>query len=260
YARRPRPVSRGERVAFAVDPSVRRAVEALARQQVLTPFMVLLTAFGMLMGRYAGATDVLVGTPVANRFGIELEPLIGFFVNTLALGVRIRGSVLEVLAEVKQFVLEAFARQAVPFERLVDAMVRERDLSRPPLVQVMFAMQSVPGVLKSASGLELEMLDVEFGTAKFDVTLTMHEDGEGWRGVLEYDADLFKRTTIERMADHFVRLLDAMLLAPPHLAAADLSIVGEAERALIVRDWNQTNVRYPRSNTVPELFDQVVSR
>ena len=177
----------------------------LSRRQGSTLFMTLLAAFSALLERYTRQEDLTVGTPIAGRTRAETEALIGLFVNTLALRVDLSGgpSFLELLGRVRETALAAYAHQELPFERLVEELSPERDLSRPPLVQALLAVQNVPANVLSLPGLELQVLPLGTGTAKFELTFTFTETGTDLTGAIEYSRDLFEATTIERMAGHF---------------------------------------------------------
>src|SRR5262249_33878342 len=162
-----------------------------------------------LLGRLAGQDDLVVGSAVANRTRRELEGLIGFFVNTLALRASLAGdpSFGGLLARVREAALAAYAHQDLPFERLVEEVAPERPLARSPLFQVMFALQNAPMGALALPGLDLAILPVDVGIAKFDLTLVLSQGPEGFSGTLEHDRDLFDPATVKRFAGHLIRLL-----------------------------------------------------
>jgi len=188
-------------------------IKALAQRQRVTVFMVLLTAFKVLLYRYSGQSDITVGTPIANRQRAELEPLIGFFVNTLALRTRINpgDSVLDLLQQVRRLTLEAYAHQDVPFEQVVEALQPERSLAHAPLFQVMLVLQTAPVPPLELPDVDLTLLQTDISTAKFDLTLELEDAGQSLVGHWLYNTDLFEATTIERMAAHFESLLAAVV-------------------------------------------------
>jgi amino acid adenylation domain-containing protein len=257
--RRTVPCPRGGRVSFAVPAPTRRAVEDFAHAEGATPFMVLLASFGMLLARYTGQNDLLIGSPVANRPRIELEPLIGFFANTLPLRVRVAGTVRDVVARVRQLVVGAFAHQSVPFESVVEALVPERDLTTPPLIQATFALHGELPAIPSLAGLSLEWIDIEFATAKFELSLNVHEEAGEWSAVLEYNNDLFDPRTVRSMTEHFSALLES-LVGMPDCQAEEIPILTPADRRCILDDWNNTAVPYPRSAAISTLFEEVARR
>ncbi len=212
---RPRPATqtyRGSILAFKLDAATTQQLQQLSRDTGATLFMTLLAGFAALLARYGRADDVVIGTPIANRNRSELEPLIGFFVNTLALRVRLERStsVAELIRQVRQTCLEAYAHQDVPFERLVEILQPRRNLSHAPLFQVMFALQNAEAGGLELPGLELASLPQESVSAKFDLTVSVQATADGMSGLAEYNTDLFDATTIERMIGHFTEMLRAM--------------------------------------------------
>ncbi|MFP2903365.1 condensation domain-containing protein, partial [Corallococcus sp. 4LFB] len=176
--------------------------------------MVMLAAWQVLLARYSGQADVSVGTPIAGRNRTELEGLIGFFVNTLVLRTKLEGrqSFRQVLRQVKETTLGAYAHQEVPFEKLVEELKPERDLSRTPLFQVMFTLRNAASGSGEAlpGGLVLRPVETEGTTAKFDLTLAMTETGRGFSATLEYNTDLYDAETAQRMLSHFGMLLEGI--------------------------------------------------
>jgi len=233
---------RGALVEIGLDPGLRRALEELARDEQGTLFMVLLAAFASLLGRYAGQRDLAVGSPIAGRQELASEQLIGLFVNTLVLRLDATGepTFRRLVQRVRRTTLEAYAHQQMPFEKLVEALVPSRDLAVPPLIQVLFTLQNAPGVPATAGELELSLEPLATGSAKLDLHLALAAapDG-GLRGVLEYDRDLFDRSTIERLGRHFLALLEAAVRDPDR-DAWRLPISDAAERHLLLAEWGGT--------------------
>ena len=255
---RPRAQSfRGGSVRFTIDAETSQALNQLARDCSATLFMVLLTALGILLSRHAGQTDLVIGTPIANRWRPELEPLIGFFVNTLALRLDLSGDpgLHQLLARVRQLTLDAYANQDLPFERLVDELQTERDLSRNPLFQVMFALQNAPIDDLNLPGLAVEVLDFERSSAQFDLVLDVWERPEGLLGVLEFSTDLFDRDRIERMLEQFRTLL-AGIAADPQRPVSALPLLPEAERRLLLDGFNCNRANFPIDRTLHALFEE----
>ncbi|MET0396107.1 MAG: amino acid adenylation domain-containing protein, partial [Longimicrobiaceae bacterium] len=260
-ADRPRPPVPGFRAAtlpLALDAEVLAALRALSRREGATLFMTLLAAWQLLLARYAGTDDVVVGTPVAGRTRAELEGLIGFFVNTLALRTDLSGDPTfpELLHRVREATLDAYAHQDVPFERLVEALQPERDLSRNPVFQVFFVLQGEPPRAVDAGGLRMEPEEVEGTAAKFDLTLALEERGGGLAGVIEYAAELFDAATIARMAGHFGVLLRAIAADPARRVSA-LPLLGFAERAHLAAGGNPSPERFPAAGTLHGRFGAV---
>ncbi|MBV9109696.1 MAG: amino acid adenylation domain-containing protein, partial [Gemmatimonadetes bacterium] len=222
-------------------------LNALARGENASLYMVLLGAFQVLLARYAGTDDVVVGSPIAGRTTDELEGLIGFFVNTLALRTRLDGdpSFRDVVARVRDTTLAAYERQDLPFEKLVEALHPERTLSHAPVFQVMFTMaNAMDGGDLELAGLKVEDLAQDTGAAKFDLTLHFGEvGGELWAN-LGYSTELFERDTALRMLGHLERLLDAVTRDPAAPVSA-LEMMGHEERAEAVEGWNATDADLP---------------
>ncbi|HEU0053517.1 MAG TPA: amino acid adenylation domain-containing protein, partial [Longimicrobium sp.] len=232
---RPRPATqshRGEVLSFEVPPSLTRRARALARNEGATPFMVLLAVFDLALHRMSGEDDLVVGAPVAGRARPEVEGLIGFFVNTMALRVNVSGdpSFRALLGRVREATLEAYAHQDLPFDRVVEELHPERSLGRNPVFQVAFALQNVPRAPLRLEGVTLALEEIDSGTAKFDLFLELEEADDRLRARLEYATDLWEEAGAARIAALFLRLLDAATAAPD----ASLSTLGaltEEERA-----------------------------
>jgi amino acid adenylation domain-containing protein/non-ribosomal peptide synthase protein (TIGR01720 family) len=253
----------GAALPLGLPAATRTAVESLATAEGATPFMVLLAAWAAVLARYGAADEVCIGTPVAGRPRAELEPLIGCFVNTLALRCPGGGAMpfRAHVRAVKALALDAFAHQDLPFEKLVDALDLERTLSHAPLFQVMFVLQNTPRATLDLPGLTLEPRAFDTGTAKFDLTLALAEDDAtgGYAGSLEYATDLFTADTARRMADHVVTLLTAAVAAPD-TPVARLPLLPDAERTLVLDTWNATARPWPRHATLPDLLAEAAAR
>ncbi|MFC5743664.1 condensation domain-containing protein, partial [Dyella tabacisoli] len=239
---RPRPsllTHNGAMLPFAVPAALVSDLQALGRQTQSTLFMTLSAAFNVLLARYSGQSDICIGTPIANRNRTEIEPLIGFFVNTLVLRTEVNLSLgfTELLKQVRTNTLDAYAHQDVPFEQLVEALQPERHASYTPLFQVMLVLQNAPMDELALPGLAMKLLDSEGATAKFDITLNLTEAQDGLQGGFEYSTDLFEASTIERMAGHFMNLLQA-IVADPGRAVGELPMLGEAEREQLLYAFN----------------------
>ena len=233
-ADRPRPPVqryRGGRLPAALPAGLAADLEGMARRQGVTLFMLLLAALDALLYRLSGQADLVVGTPVANRNRAEIEGLIGFFVNTLALRADLSGPprFADLLEQVRRTALEAYGHQELPFEKLVEALQPERNLAHAPLFQVLLVLQSAPPEPLRLAGLDVEALGVDVGTAKFDLTLDLVSGPDGLAGAWEYDRDLFDRATAGRLAGWFERLL-AATVARPEAPVSELSLLSAAER------------------------------
>jgi amino acid adenylation domain-containing protein len=261
---RPRPPAqsfRGAVLPMSLPPGLADRVADLGRRSGVTPFMALLAAFSALLARVSGQDDLAVGAPIANRNRAEIEGLIGFFVNTLALRVAVADDPVfaDLLARVRDATLEAYAHQDLPFERLVEELAPQRDHSRPPLVQAVFALQNAPLGPLELPGVTLEAVPVDTGTAKFDLTLALSEEGGGLAGGIEYATDLFDEATVRRLWDRFERLLAGAVDAPER-RTSDLPLLDAAELHQILSAWSGAEVSPAGGIPVVRLFEDQVLR
>ncbi|POH42377.1 non-ribosomal peptide synthetase [Pseudomonas fluorescens] len=248
---------RGARLAFELTPELTQGLKALAQQQGVTLFMLLLASFQTLLHRYSGQEEIRVGVPIANRNRSETERLIGFFVNTQVLKADVHGqmSVEQLLQHVRQRALQAQAHQDLPFEQLVEALQPERSLSHNPLFQVMFNHQTDVGqaqVQHQLPGLRVEGLDWDSKTAHFDLDLDIQESTEGIWATLGYAQDLFEASTVQRMARHWQNLLQGMV-ANPRQQLSQLSLLDATEQQQILQLWNRTESGFSAERLVHEL-------
>ncbi len=259
-ADQPRPVVQSFAGGVASRPLPRPLSEALKRlsqAEGSTLFMTLLAAFKVLLHRYTRQANIVVGSPIACRNQLETEGLIGFFVNTLALHTNLSGqpTFRETLARVKQGTLDGIAHQDLPFERLVEELQPSRSLGYTPLVQVVFMFQTEPAKKLRLPGLTISPLPLETGTSKFDLTLAVEEQPDGLLATVEYSTDLFEPPTIDRMLGHFQTLLEA-IVADPSQRIGELPLLTSTERHQVLVAWNDTRTDYPRSKTIPQLFEE----
>src|SRR5579864_6698867 len=251
-ADRPRPAVQGERggaVPIALPVRLGEALAKLARQEGATLFMVLLAGFEMLLSRYGGQRDLLVGSPIANRNRLETEGLIGFFVNTLVLRADLRGGPpapggLDIVARVRDTALAAYAHQDLPFEKLVEELAPARDLARSPLFQVMFSLENTPRTALELPGLEWSPVALRAPHARFDLALSLAETASGIEGEAELSLDLFDMPTIQRLAGHFANLL-AGLARHPASPWDELPLLAEQELHQLGREWNDVAAAVP---------------
>jgi len=248
---------RGARQSLLLSETLTRALEALSRREGVTLFMTLLAGFQTLLYRYSGQEDIAVGTPIANRNRAETEELIGFFVNTLVLRCDLSGnpSVRELLQRVREVALGGYAHQDVPFEKLVEELQPERNLSHSPLFQVMFGLQNAAAGALELEGLSLSPLEIESGVTKFDLVLNLQETEQGLQGSLEYSTDLFDVGSVEQLLSHYQKLLAGMV-ADPEARLLDLPLLTAAEREQLLVEWNETGTAFPGEATLPELFEE----
>ncbi|MCY1023457.1 non-ribosomal peptide synthetase [Pyxidicoccus sp. MSG2] len=260
---RPRPATqsyRGATHSFEVPPAITAGLRAMGLRSGGTLFMPLAAALNVLLARYSGQRDVCIGTAIANRTRGEIEPLIGFFVNTLVLRTRMEDdpSFLELVEQVRRTALEAYAHQDLPFEQLVDVLAPERHLSHTPLFQVMLGLQNAPMGQLALSNLVLELDEAHSKTAKFDLTFFFTEAGERLQSIIEYSTDLFDSSTIERMARHFLVLVEAAV-ARPQTPISRLPLLDGAERGALLAACNEAS-HYEVEGTLHGLFEAQAAR
>jgi amino acid adenylation domain-containing protein len=250
---------RGALHTFSLPAELSRRIRALALREGATPFMVLLAGFKALLARLTGQRDIVVGTPIANRTQLELEGLIGFFVNTLALRIKLDGdlSFRDLIARVRETTLAAFAHQDLPFERLVEDLQPQRNLSHHPVFQIMFAMNTFEPLQSTAAASDADdYRETGVGTAKFDFSLMMSEVGGRLRGVIEYATDLFDAATIERAVRCFLQLLEGAV-DDPECRLSRLPLLAPDERIAILKlSAGASASRSADEQTVVQLFDR----
>jgi len=256
---RPRPpvqTYQGATVPVELSVQLLERLQALGRSEGATLYMTLLGAFQLLLSKYSGSEDVVVGSPIAGRTRKEVEALIGFFVNTLVLRTGLSGdpSFREVLRRAREATLGAYEHQEVPFERLVAELQPERSLGHTPLFQVIFTLQTAGGGIDALPGLEVSPVEAERVSAKFDLSLELTPSSRGLRGGLTYPTDLFDRGTVDRMLGHLSRVLE-QVAADADVRLSQLELLGEAERALVLNGWSQPAAEYPADRCVHALFE-----
>lgn len=261
---RPRPPVQTYRGTFqSVEPSPELfdAIKKLSRTQNATPFMVFMAAFQALLHRYTGQTDFAIGTPIANRHYLASEHLIGTLVNTLVLRVDLSGNPTfsQLLQTVRHTALEAYAHQDLPFEKLILETNPERNLSYAPLFQVMLDYINVPVPKRAFAGLTWELIDIDRRGAQFDMTLAILDTRETRRISIEYNTDLFDDATIARFLAHYQILL-AGIVANPDTPISQLPILPLQERNTLLTEWNATQMVYPKSALVHQLFEAQATR
>ncbi|MFL6332077.1 MAG: amino acid adenylation domain-containing protein, partial [Pyrinomonadaceae bacterium] len=261
---RPRPAAqsyRGSTATLALSKELSESLKSLSRREGVTLFMTLLAAFDLLLSRYTGQEDIVVGSDIANRNRGETEGLLGFFINQLVLRTDLSGdpTFRELLARVRQVSLDAYAHQDVPFEKLVEALQPERHLSRSPLFQTKLLLQNTPRAELRLPGLALRPLSVESKTSRIDLTLSMQEMGEQLTGLLEYSTELFDAATVERMLGHYVNLLEAAV-AGPGQRVSELPVMSESERSRLLVAWSGAREEVAPAACVHQLFECQVAR
>jgi len=261
---RPRPpvqTFRGSNEFLEYNTVLTQKLRDLSQQSDVTMFMTLLAAFVVLLSRYSGQEDIVIGSGIANRNRREIEPLIGFFVNTLVLRFDLSGNPTfkELLDRVRQVTLEAHVHQDMPFELLIDKLQPERNMSHNPLFQVAFLLQNVPIRKLELPGLTIIPMQVEKFSSRFDLFLPMWEAETGLKGELEYNTNLFDKATITRMIEHFRILLEG-IAANPEQHIAELPLLTETERKQLLVEWNDTQVEYPFDKCLHQLIEDQVER
>ncbi|MCA2929243.1 MAG: non-ribosomal peptide synthase/polyketide synthase [Microcystis sp. M018S1] len=261
---RPRPPEQrfeGDRINGILSPELSQGLNRLSREKGVTLFMTLLTAFKVLLYRYTGQEDILVGTPIANRTRSELAGLIGFFVNTLVLRTDLAGnpSFSEALKQVRKTATDAYDHQDLPFEMLVEALQPERNMSYTPLFQVMFGLDNEVLNEMDLEGIKATPQPLEFKKAKFDLSLFIQVKEAGLTAHWEYNTDLFNGETIERMNGHFLALIEG-IIANPSERISQLPLLTKSEQQQLLIDWNNTEVDYPVDKCIHQLFEEQVER
>ncbi|GCE09110.1 hypothetical protein KDAU_64390 [Dictyobacter aurantiacus] len=251
----------GTRYPFTISTDQVQKVRTLSHHEHVTTYMILLAVYQVLLARYSGQTDLVVGTPIAGRTRVELEEMLGFLVNTLALRVSLAAnpSFAHLLQQVREVALQAYAHQDVPFEQVVQALQPERTLSHSPIFQVMFSLQNTPALTLSFPALTCEIQPLVSRVAQFDLTMDLVEIEGRIEGEIEYNTDLFREETIARLVTHYLHLL-AQLVDDPTQAVFRVSLLTAQERQLQLVTWNQTAAPFPQDRCLHELFEEQVQK
>ena len=261
YFRPSKITNRGSSFTFSLSNRLTALLTELARKEGATVFMTLLAGFKTFLSRYTRIEDVSVGSFIANRSHLEVEEIIGFFVNTLVMRTDLSGnpSFRELLHRVRETTLEAYEYQEVPFERLLEELNPERSLAHTPLFQVSFLLQNAPRPSVALPNLTLTFLDIERRRSHYDLSLMVWERTEGIRMTANYRTDLFDRSTIVRMMQHFENLLEG-IVANPNQRLAELPLSSEAERHQLLVEWNDTRVDFDEGVSLHQLFEAQVEK
>jgi len=251
----------GDSVPVGLSGDLLTAIKRLCQQERLTPFMVFVTALQALLHRYTDQTDCILLSTASGRNQQHTEPLIGLFVNTLALRTNLAGTSTfrELLQQVKKTTLEAYNHQEIPFAKLVAELNPQRSINRQPFSQIMVNMHNMPHTEDMAPGLRIEELAIDDGLAQFDIILKITERKGHFAGSIIYNTDLFDREAIARMAGHFTTLL-AGAVAKPDTLLANLPLLTEAERQTLLFSWSGRTAEYPREKSLVRLFEEQVDR
>ncbi|KAF9304520.1 hypothetical protein BG003_001684, partial [Podila horticola] len=261
---RPRPPLqsfKGDHAPVFLDTQLTNALRQLGQKHGVTLFMTILSAWSVVLSRLSGQDDIVIGTPSANRGRQEIEPLIGFFVNTLAMRVDLSGEprTSELLDRVRCSALAAYANQDLPFEQVIEIVQPPRRMSHAPLFQVMFAWENNDEGGWDLPEVQISPCDMDLDTAKFDLTLALGESGEGIVGSLEYATSLFDRSTIERHIGYLQAMLQNMV-SDNDQSITTVNMLPPSERRLLLHTWNATQESYPDDVCLHQLFEKQVER
>jgi len=250
------PSGQGSLEPFLIPSQKVQALKTLAQRENVTLFMLIMAVYNTLLYRYSHQEDILVGTPIAGRHQIELEPLIGLFVNTLVMRSDLSGypTFKILLTRIRATARQAYSNQDMPFERLVEELNPQRNLSVTPLFQVMFQLQNAPMPPARISGLTISPIQIDTGYSQVDLSLTLWEEADEMKGSIEYNTDLFTSTTIKRMICHFKTLLDG-IIADVNLKISQLPLLTIEEKHRLLVEWNDTEERYPQELCLYQLFE-----
>ncbi len=251
----------GAKFTSYISPEIAKKVRLIAANEGTTLYMILLAVFNTMLFKYTGQNDIIIGSPIANRNRSDFESLIGYFTNNLVLRTTFEDNTTfhELLQNVKTTTLEAYSNQDVPFERLVEELNIERDMSRNPLFQVLFSLQNTPTSSMEFSALNMSSINIDGGHSRFDLSVDIFEAGEGLEVNFEYNSDLFYPKTIERMAGHYNQLLkeiDGKL----DKALESVDILTPNERKMLIETWNKTEADFNAASFWIDLFDAQVSK
>lgn len=258
----PRPARRslpGMQCPISFSESLSKRLRELCKQEGTTPFMVLMAAFQALLGRYTAQDEVLVGTPAAGRGQVELENLIGFFVNMIVLKANLGGarSVRDLLRQVRETALDAYAHQDIPFDKLVEELKPERRPNRNPIFQTILALQNAPTPGMEMAGVTLPSGSPGHAETKFDLELYFWETATGLAGSFVFSLEIFRVSTVSRMASQLLHLLE-VFVSQPDARLSDISLATGLEYGQITETWNQTEIEFPGQSVIHEVFAKQV--
>ena len=247
------------RVSTGWPAGMMDSLQALAEKERATLYMVFLAAFSTLLHRYTGQDDIILGSPIASRTRVETENLIGFFVNTVVMRNDLSGNPTfrQLLGRARETALEAYSNQDIPFDTLVEEVHPERGLSHSPLFKVVLNVRNIPRRPVSIPGLRFTRLELDSGTARFDLDLTIVREGQGTSHYIDYNAGIYDRETIIRMLGHIGNILDGVLRDPDQ-RVSDLPMMSTSERMQVLVEWNNTSTDYPRDSSIQALFEAQV--
>ncbi|HYC29284.1 MAG TPA: condensation domain-containing protein, partial [Chitinophagaceae bacterium] len=254
--------TKGAGIGLRIGKELTNQLKALTQQQGATLYMTLLAAFKLLLYRYSGQHDICVGTPIAGRQRKETEGLIGFFVNTLALRSSLSNeqTFIDLLQQVRTTTLEAYEHQDAPFEKIVETVVKERDISRSPIFQVMFTVQNTPAATRLSFGdNSMEQVSAPNTTSQFEINVSVTETADDLVLNAVYCTDLFTKERMMRMFDHYMELLRSITTSPGN-AIGSMNMLTATERKQLLDAFNDTGSEYPKDKTFIDLFEEQVER
>jgi amino acid adenylation domain-containing protein len=251
---------KGSLLPFFIPKEITERLQELSTKTGATLFMILLSAFSVLLSRYSRQDDIVIGSPIAGRNHSQIESLVGFFVNTLVFRLNPQGdlSFEELLKQTRKMAWEAYNNQDIPFEQVVEELKPQRSLSYAPLFQVMFVLQNVPTSDMELPGLKVSFPEIERKISLFDLMMSLEETPECIVGTLEYSTDLFESATIERMGENLKVLIEG-ILENPQQKIRELPLLTDREEKRLLA-WNQTEAEYPQDKTIVDLFEQQVEK
>ncbi|MCB0747244.1 MAG: amino acid adenylation domain-containing protein, partial [Ignavibacteriae bacterium] len=251
----------GKTIQFNIAKNLAVSINKISKELNATPFMILLSALKILLFRYTHQSDIVVGTPVANRNDVELENLIGFFINTLAIRTLIENQMTfkDIIQKVRQFTLSAFSYQDLPFEMLIDALDIERDLSHSPVFQVMFVMQNMPFSVSTGNDFEISPIEVESSIAKFDLQFTLVEFEDGINGTVEYNTDLFDKETIEQIIESYSLIIEN-IIKNSQIEVGKIQILDQEKKTKLLNFCNDEYVSVKTEKFVHSIFEERVNQ
>ncbi|WP_232334506.1 condensation domain-containing protein, partial [Oceanobacillus sp. AG] len=251
----------GSRLEFVLDEKITRSLKQLAAETGTTLYMLLLSAYNILLHKYTNQSDILVGTPVAGRPHPDIQSMTGMFVNTLIMRNYPEGQkqIKEFIQEVKSGAITAYDHADYPFEMLVEKLALARDPSRNPLFQAMFTMQNFDEGLLDLEGLQVRPYEIDYRISKFDLTLSARETQKYIECEIEYSTALFFDETIQRMSEHFIQIVKAMV-AYPEEKISKMDILTEQEKHQLLVEFNDTEMPYPKEKTIHSLFEEQVEK
>jgi len=249
----------GKQQKFKIEKELVQGLNELSRKSNATLFMTLLSVFQVLLSKYSNMNDIVVGTPIAGRINQQIEKLVGFFINNLAIRTDINdhSTFSDILENVRETTLKAYEHQLLPFDKLVDEIKPARDMSHQPIFQVMFVFQNLPEIKGNLTEVEVSPLNLASNLTNYDLTLTMVENDEYVEGIFDYNSDLFYNSTIQRIVEHFLLIISSVCSSPDD-EIREIMLISEDEKNKIYNDWNN-DITLNNGLNVAKKFEESVS-